>query len=209
MSGPKHLWSGDWQRESEAASAEHAKRQRQPADLEPAENAAPRPSQRRKRSGLGRAVAITAVTVLVVAGAAYGLSALLGSSGKETSTSASVASTPRPTPTSPPVGSPPPAAAPQPTTARPVHWLGMEIQTLPPGAAIVETVALGSGGDRAGLEPGDVILEINNRPVTSATAIATAIQGLHAGERIPVQVSQGSNLEQTVVTLAAPPTQHP
>jgi S1-C subfamily serine protease len=207
MSGPKHLWSGDWQRESDEASAEHAKRQRQPADPAPAHQAAPGPAEPRRRSGLGRAVAITAVTVLVVAGVAFGLSALLGSSSKQTATAPSVASTPtpKPSPTPQPAVSPP--ATPQPTNTPPVHWLGMEIQTLSPGAAIVETVALGSNGDRAGLEPGDVILEIDNRPVTSAAAIATALHGLHAGQRVPVQISEGSDLEQAVVTLAAPP--HP
>jgi serine protease Do len=85
----------------------------------------------------------------------------------------------------------------------------MEIGTLAPGAAAVETVRLGSEGDRAGLSPGDVILQINNRPLNGADGIATAIQGLHAGDRVAMQISHGSSLFTTVVTLAAPPAAYP
>ncbi len=96
-----------------------------------------------------------------------------------------------------------------PVSPRPISWLGMEIVTLPSGAQTVETVRAGSEGDQAGLSPGDVILQINNRPVTGAGGIATAIHGLHAGDRVVMQISHGSSLYQTEATLAAPPTPYP
>jgi S1-C subfamily serine protease len=85
----------------------------------------------------------------------------------------------------------------------------MEIETLPPGAAVIETVALGSAGDKAGLNPGDVIIAINGRAIQGAGDIATAIKGLPAGDQVPIQISHGSTLEQTEITLAAPPSVHP
>jgi S1-C subfamily serine protease len=85
----------------------------------------------------------------------------------------------------------------------------MQIETLPPGAAVIETVRLGSQGDLAGLAPGDVIVEVNHRPINGTRDIAPAIQGLHPGDQVELQISHGSNLEQTVATLAAPPSTHP
>jgi S1-C subfamily serine protease len=99
----------------------------------------------------------------------------------------------------------PPAAAPPAT----IEWLGMQIEIVPPGAAVIETVKLGTPGDQAGLNPGDVILQINNRPIRGASDIGAAIRGLSAGDRVPIQVSFGSGLSETEATLAAPPTVHP
>jgi S1-C subfamily serine protease len=54
-----------------------------------------------------------------------------------------------------------------------------------------------------------VILEINNRAVRGADGIAEAIRGLHAGDRVAMQISHGSSLYETEVTLGAPPTPYP
>jgi S1-C subfamily serine protease len=85
----------------------------------------------------------------------------------------------------------------------------MQIETLPPGAAVIETVAIGSQSDLAGLNPGDVIVAVNNRPITTAGDIAKAIQGIPPGDQVPLQISHGSALEQLYLTLGAPPTMHP
>ncbi len=136
------------------------------------------------------------MAVLLVAAGAYGLSSLLGSSAPPAAIPAGGQSvSPAPTPAS--------------TWSRPVTWLGMEIQTLPPGVAVIETVPPGSQGDVAGLEPGDAIIEINNRPIRGTSDIGTAIQGLRAGDRVTLQISHGSGLYETQVTLAAPPSAYP
>ena len=132
-------------------------------------------------------LALATIAVLVIGGAAWGLTAVLGSSGSTGATAQPLAG----------------------ASARPVIWLGMEIQTVPPGVAVIETVKIGSQGDRAGLEPGDVILRVNNRSVNGAGAIAAAIHGLHRGDSVPLQISQGSALYQTQATLAAPPSAYP
>jgi S1-C subfamily serine protease len=160
------------------------------------------------------------VAVLLLAAGAWGLTALLGSSGPKGSTTAagSFGSPAATVPTVPPAATVPtvPPAATTATTAttasapsRPVDWLGMEIETVAPGAAVIDTVSYGSPGQLAGLEPGDVIVEINNQPIHGAGDIAAAIRGLSAGDVVQMQVSNGSALFNTEVTLAAPPSLYP
>jgi PDZ domain len=229
MSGPKHLWSGDWENESAAASDDPAGRRVTPTDPAPAAQPAPaaRPAAARpapaaqpapavppsprpvpaappaprtrvrrrpappSRLALSRRLLIVAAAVLVIAAAAYGVTTLFGGSGSPATAGGLTGQ---------------PAAA---GSTGPISWLGMEIQTVPPGVAVIETVKLGSQGDRAGLEPGDVILQVNNRPIDSAGDIAGAIRGLHSGDQVPLQISQGSALSQTEATLAAPPAAYP
>jgi membrane-associated protease RseP (regulator of RpoE activity) len=111
------------------------------------------------------------------------------------------------TPTTPSQTAPTnPATLPPAPTARPVSWLGMQIETVPPGAAVVDSVKLGSVADRAGVNPGDIILAINGRSISGAGQIARAVQGLPAGQLVPVQISHGSTLVQTDLKLGAPPS---
>jgi S1-C subfamily serine protease len=91
----------------------------------------------------------------------------------------------------------------------PVRWLGMEIITAPQGVPMVETVRPNSNGDRAGLEPGDAILLVNNRPVGTSGSIATAIKGMHSGDHVPLEITNGGALLQVFATLAAPPSRYP
>ena len=57
-----------------------------------------------------------------------------------------------------------------------------------PGGALVSSIARGSAAAAAGLQPGDVILEVAGRPIASAGALSSAI-GLSApGERVKLKV---------------------
>jgi membrane-associated protease RseP (regulator of RpoE activity) len=260
MSGPKHLWSGDWQRESAASTARSQRAPRVP-DSEPPESSAPTPARpvrglkgrRLRRTGIG-----VAAVILVLGGVAFGLSSLLGSSTKHHPSSsplASATSTPTvptvppaitlppqstppaqttppgqstppaqttppgqstpPAQTTPPGQSSPSAQTPPPVTTTPitsprmVNWLGMQIATQSPGAAVVQTVKIGSAADRAGINPGDVILAVNGRPIRAAGDIADALRGLPRGDRVVVQLAYGSGFSQAEVTLGAPPTETP
>jgi S1-C subfamily serine protease len=147
-------------------------------------------------------IALGAIIVVAVAGAAVLTS---GGSSPKPRTAAVAPSTPRPSlAATTPTTTPPPAQL-----GQPVEWLGMELVTVPPGGATVETIKLGSEGDRAGLSPGDVILEINGKQVSGADGIAKAISGKHAGDKLALQISHGSSLYTTVVTLGASPTRYP
>jgi S1-C subfamily serine protease len=200
MSGPKHLWSGDWQQDSAAASDALADLRAQPAPGEPAVDPAPAPRRRRPRPS--RTASIVLVAVLFLAAAAYGLSALLGPSGNPASTTAGIPRTPAALPLNP-------ATTTTAALARPINWLGMEIQTLPPGAAVVETVGPGTPGDQAGLEPGDTIVEVNHHTINGAGDISAALRGLHSGDVVEIQVSHGSALFQTEASLTVPPSVGP
>src|ERR1700733_10613841 len=122
MSGPKHLWSGDWEQESAAASEDLAGRRIEPPEPEPSIAPATLRRRRRRRIAIARrprvrrgAVAVIA-GVLVLAAAALGLSSLLGSSGTPASTTAGGA----------PLGVAPATAS---TSPRPVYWLGVGVAT--------------------------------------------------------------------------------
>jgi S1-C subfamily serine protease len=213
MSGPKHLWSGDWQQESAAVSEELAERRAIPADREPPVAPTPPPPARprgvalARRPGLRHALPVVLAAALLLAAGAYGLTALLGSSGPRASATAGGSFGP------PAATAGGPSVSPASTTpsrpSRPVRWLGMQIEPLPPGAAVIETVGPRSAGELAGLEPGDVIVEINNRPIHDAGEIGAAIRGLRAGDLVSLQISRGSTLFSTQATLTAPPSVHP
>jgi S1-C subfamily serine protease len=49
----------------------------------------------------------------------------------------------------------------------------MQIETVPPGAAVVDSVKLGSVADQAGVNPGDIILAVNGRAINSAAGMQT------------------------------------
>jgi membrane-associated protease RseP (regulator of RpoE activity) len=242
MTGPKHLWSGDWEDESTA--------QGPPADARPASDDAPAADDTSARSRGRRRLWFAGGAVAVVAAAAIVLSNLGGAPKRpgtsSTFPSVSTATTPAtpaptvptiptvptptvptaPTPTAPTQTVPRPATptAPTQTTTGPtpssavptppvstktVDWLGMEIVTLPPDAPVVETVSLNSEADRAGLEPGDVIQQINGHVLQGATSIPKAIDGLHSGDTVSLDVVRRSSLFQIRAKLGAPPSTHP
>jgi membrane-associated protease RseP (regulator of RpoE activity) len=195
MSGPKHLWSGDWENESGEASAQRVREPRaepEPAAPPPAGGQEPHP---RPRRSVRPWVLPVAIGVIVIAAAAYGLTQVFGSSQpSQQNTSAAIS----------------PLPAPQVTTnPRPIMWLGMEIVTTAPGVPVVETVRPNSNGDLAGLEPGDAILVINNHAVGSTGSIADAIKGLHSGDKVTMVVNNGGAVFQRVAILAAPPSPYP
>lgn len=235
MSGPKHLWSGDWEQESEAARG----RQDDTGAQEPDTPQQPPPHRRSKAVPL-----IVIGAVALITGAAFGLSALVHSgkhhSSSDTSTAAQVPfpqvpAVPRPqVPTIPqvPQQTIPQQTTPQPTTPQPtnpqtgtthratptptassspiIYWLGMQIETVSPGDVVIDTVRLHSEADQVNLDPGEQVIEINGHQIRSTSEIANAIKGLHRGDLVPVVVSYGSSNPSTVfLPLAAPPSTHP
>ena len=192
MSGPKHLWSGDWENESEEATTQRVREPRpvQPEPTRPPAAPAPRP-----RRTVRPWVVPVAIGVLVLAAAAFGLSKVIGSSQRANHNNASSL---KPLP-------PPHLTG----NTRPIKWLGMEIITAPQGVPIIETVTPNSNGDRAGLEPGDTLVLVNNRAVGSTGSITDAIKGLHTGDRVALEVSTGGAILTLYATLAAPPSAYP
>lgn len=238
MTGRKHLWSGDWERESAATSGGEADRRRDQIDPTVGENAATTPNQAHETTNTqrrnGRIAVAATIAILVIAG-----SVIASTSGSDTAqstapTAAAAAPTPTapnltnpspqgtnpaiPIPTSPSPATPSPAA-PSTTTSstastpavapQPVKWLGMEIITVPSGAAVVDTVSAGGAGDRAGLTPADTITQIDGHPVTGSASIARAVGGKHKGDALTVTVARGGTILHVQTTYTGPPTAYP
>jgi membrane-associated protease RseP (regulator of RpoE activity) len=192
MRSPKHLWSGDWERESAALSEElagrrpAARRVAAPASVEAQPGPEPRaPRQRRRSPRVNLALLIGLTTLIVVAAAGYGISRLADSSSSAQETSATANQT------------------------GPIEWLGMQVEGVPPGNVVIATVPPGSAGEQAGLDPGDELLSINGRAVNTVSDIGAAISGLHPGDSVTIQISRGSTQLTTRATLGAPPSHHP
>jgi hypothetical protein len=230
MSPPKHLWSGDWQRESDAAARERARQQAPvtapPEEPEPARvpaaptraAASPRREAARTRSPSGatppparrvprvhqladraraawtylrahltldrtqaRLAAIVAAVALLVVGGAYGLDALVGGSSSPN----------------------------HPSVANANAWLGLQMQSLSNGTVVISSVVPGSPAAAAGLRPGDVISEIDRRPVVAPVDVTEAVAALQAGDTIELQLVRGSSTYTTRVKLTARPASFP
>ena len=262
MSGPKHLWSGDWERESAATSGAEADRHQDLQDPTAGGDAASRPEQtpetsagterRNGRIAVAATLAVLVIAVIVIvatnggsnSGQPTSAAAIPGTPTNTTQTTPTqttpTQTTPtqtspgqtspgqtapnltNPNPTNPNPTTPAPApATPQSTTTassttatptvppQPVSWLGMEILTIPSGAAVIDAVTPGAAGDRAGLTPGDTIVAVDGQPITGSASIAHAARGKGKGEMVTVTVVRGGTTLDVHVPFSGPPTAYP
>jgi membrane-associated protease RseP (regulator of RpoE activity) len=209
MSGPKHLWSGDWEDESARAAA-----RRSPGLLEPPEPEPPAPEPEvatpADRTPPIRYAGVIVALVLVVG--VVLAATLAGSSKKHNRTgSSTIAATP-PTGTGPNGGAGIQTNPPIQTTPiinlPSAEWLGMQIVTSSTGA-VVSNVQLGSPGDADGFEPGDGINTIDGRQIGTVTQIRSATAKLPLGSQLRVQVERGSTPITLVLTMRKRPTISP
>ena len=91
-------------------------------------------------------------------------------------------------------------------------WLGVDMATSlgagflsPNGGVLIGDVVPGSPAATAGLQPGDVITQIGNRPVTAPSDVESTIAGMHAGEQVQIQYQRGPAQYTTLATLARRP----
>jgi hypothetical protein len=214
MSAPRHLWSGEWESESESAAEEVDRRRGLRRRAEAAPEAAPEhvPAQpRRQRRSLRRdatraiaallaawrsiaaraarwpagvrsrlaaisprQVGLTLLATVAGAAVALGAAALAGGSG---SSHAGTGAT---------------------TSGPPAAWLGVQTTTSTaavPGA-LIELIEPGGPAERAGLMPGDVITEVDGRPITTPGDLARTLAAKQPGEQVQLQVNR---VGQTIV----------
>jgi hypothetical protein len=88
-------------------------------------------------------------------------------------------------------------------------WLGVELSQPPGGGVIVGRVFPGGPGGRAGIQPGDVIMAVGDQPVSSPADVQSAIENLKPGDQIPVAVLRGANSYTTLVRIAGQPAGTP
>jgi PDZ domain-containing protein len=217
------LWSGDWRLDSAAAAEELARRRAEvpepagPPEPEPPpkRGAAARVAERLRamrediaaalhrwregRGGFGRRLAgalrrhrtslLAVLGTLLVAVVAFGAVSLLAGSGDNGSKNG---------------GGPP-------------GYLGVEMAGTPfsfqgsgsgfpfANGVMVVNVIPGSPAAAAGIEPGDVITNVDNKPVTTPAQVNAAIARLHAGDRVQIQYVQSFTTYTTQATLTRPP----
>jgi S1-C subfamily serine protease len=83
-------------------------------------------------------------------------------------------------------------------------WLGVQLIPVPAGA-LVASVVPGSPAQAAGLRAGDVITQIQGRPVVSPINVTNAIDVLNPGQIVQLQIQRGSRTFNANATLAARP----
>ena len=219
MSGPKHLWSGDWQSESQRPAATRPPAFDQQTEAQPAESVRARRFSRRQLAiALCTGIAAAAVTVGLVI-------TLSGGSPKKATGHSHAATTPAPATQPQSSGGQglnqtqtcqqQPAGCTTTTSATPVaagpsaNWMGMQIVTSPSGV-VVNTLKNGSPGDLAGFEPGDQILAVDGHVVGSVSELRSDTNGVKIGGPVTITVQRSSvQLTLASVHMTQRPTIHP
>ncbi len=70
--------------------------------------------------------------------------------------------------------------------------------------AIITTVEPGSAAQEAGLKPGDIVTEVNGRPIRTATDLRNAIGLLRVGEKVRLKVLRDGKTLTLSATVARP-----
>jgi PDZ domain len=217
MTPPRHLWSGDWRRESAAAADELAARraeaqtERLPRTPEP--ETRPTIPATPPTIPATQAIPPTAPTTPKTAPTtqktaprpapprrprrpARGLSArplALGAVLAVLIAAAAYATLDSSSgPSSAAVGTP---------------WLGLRVASIPiPGGALVQSVSRGGPAERAGLQPGDVITQIGEQTVTTPGDVQSLIAGRRPGDQVEIGIERGALTYTTDATLMARPS---
>jgi len=96
-------------------------------------------------------------------------------------------------------------------------WIGAVFQTVDPGVALVNSLPVQKGvlivdvspnspASNAGLQPGDVILTIDGKGVTSASEAAAAVSGSQIGQKLQIAYQRGNSKSTVEVTTVKNPT---
>jgi putative serine protease PepD len=88
-------------------------------------------------------------------------------------------------------------------------WLGVKMSSSPSGGVLVDAVEPGSPAEAAGVEPGDVITQIDTEPVGAPAIVAAAIDGMRPGDQVEIQLQRGRATYTAHVTLATRPARAP
>ncbi len=98
----------------------------------------------------------------------------------------------------------PRGAAPVPPSSRalPSSRPGIGLSLLPtPGAVLVATVAPGSSADIAGLVAGDLLLDVDGKPVTSPADVAGTFNGAPSGRTFFVNLKRGERRATAILVV--------
>lgn len=71
----------------------------------------------------------------------------------------------------------------------------------------VQTVQADGAADRAGIEPGDVIVAINNQPVTREQTLSFLVANIKPGTRIPIDLIRNGEERRVMATVGKRPSE--
>jgi len=232
MSRPRHLWSGDWEKDSAAVTEELGNRRQQlqaPDDPRPDE---PRPETRQPRPPAGPSAAARAIAWLRrqwrrLRELLAAWQARRGRGRKRPRPQPARARRLRVALVAALVGLLSAAIAfgvvlllvnsDNKTTASTIAsshpWLGVDLESIPLGSGVlIADVIPGSPAQAAGLEPGDMITALNGKPVSSVSDVSDTVNGLHVGSQLEIQYTLGlasPGSYTTRITLASRPSGYP
>jgi predicted metalloprotease with PDZ domain len=83
-------------------------------------------------------------------------------------------------------------------------WLGVMLQAGHGGVKILKVID-DSPAERAGVRAGDVVLELDGRPVTAANQLVEKVEQLRPGDNLQMRVRRGDETLELTVTLAERP----
>ncbi|WP_280546686.1 Do family serine endopeptidase [Halomonas sp. 11-S5] len=99
-------------------------------------------------------------------------------------------------------------------------WMGIEAQELnqelaasfglqTPAGVIIAGVVPDGPADRAGLQPGDVLLEVDGQPVLDPRRTMSDLAAMAPGTRLPLTVVRGGERREVTIELGERPTPEP
>jgi S1-C subfamily serine protease len=89
------------------------------------------------------------------------------------------------------------------------RWVGIDLYNSPYGGPIVVGVVPGSPALVAGVEPGDVISQVDGQRVATVSEFASAIAGKHAGDQVALALERGVVTYLAHIKLATRPVSYP
>ena len=72
-----------------------------------------------------------------------------------------------------------------------------------PAGALVASVQPGSAAERAGLQPGDVILKYDGKPIGAASELSAAVGEASPGDKVKLEVTRKGETREIAATLGA------
>ena len=201
MTTPRHLWSGDWAHESESAADEMERRR---AGFQPDEPPVGEPPQepereprpplltrvaaavvaflRSARSATARGFAAAVARLRTISARQVGLVALATVAGAAVALGAAALAG----------GGSGNGSSKSDAQVLPGHaWLGLQtVSQMGTSGATVLVVDAGGPAQRAGLQPGDVITQVDGQPITSPGVLDAAIAGKQPGQQVQLLVNR-------------------
>lgn len=131
-----------------------------------------------------RITIVALAATLLLAGAAYAVTSAVGGSGGSGGQPAATASGSR-------------------------AWLGIDVARSSFGGVMVVEIFPGSPAQAAGMEPGDVITQINGHPIFTPSDVTSALAGKHPGDPVQLQFQGSGTTYWARVPLASAPAGYP